>query len=1385
MKLYQVQYLGFATADRLFSIDMVPWVTSEIRRAGTSQQIKLGVHDGHVKGWKEESGNSRPIFSHSLLLVSKFRVFHGNVTSFTYVVADTRAPLLYCHLFETTEPDDVMELYSTMKDQSSRAAHQPVRSLSSAASLTSLCSDISPSSSHFFEVFYVGRKVVRNGKVPDTFIDDIVAPIEADEKLKIARQCEENERRGSQDYILEQPETNNNIVPVIAPSTEEACQDKFGSVEALKATNSESTSEVENPSEEPVRMRKRSGSACSVLLKKPDNFHQRPLSRSSSNSQTNDFNRTMVFLIGRYDVRLISPDKKTVLLCVLLKNITNSVKGSKFGAHFGFICKDTSSENHIWYIFKCQSESVADDVVRALNQSHSVASDAVRRERQSVVSCEHCPMVWYHRLCKEVDGLSDKKVEHIINKRLELLPEEEQEIVLTKVGGAENQKTLKEQNELMMMLLRAHCESKQGRHVHDTAENRHEFLNQYLGGSTSTIFMKAKRSLTSSFDQLLKRKGSRDDLSLNAGASHHSSIVKELSLPNNATLCKITRQDSNANHLDVPPVSLSPRSSTISRPTEEESNETTPEKGSSMMDIFLKVGSSPKSSSGDESPGEESNAQQGSWRQAIFKTVVTPGKPLNKDSKPKGKDKAELRNLWKKAINQQILLARMEKENSRQKADENKAAVRRIKLEYEDLGTCVRENMSIWDNITNKDARKCDPQMVRHAIRQGVPKSKRGDLWLYLAEQYCASKPPFDASKFPNYNVPYENLLRQLTSHQHAILIELGRTFPKHQYFSSPLGPGQLALFNLLKAYSLLDPEVGYCQGLSFVAGVLLLHMSEDQAFRMLRHLMFRRQLRELYLPDMTALQVHLYQLSRLLRDTYPDLYAHFNAHEINPSLYAAPWLLTFFASQFPLGFVARVFDLLFVESGKVLFRVALALLGQHKENLLKCENFEQIMDYLKITIPNIDKTTVDSVMRQVFNTDVSKKLFEYGVEYHVLQEEMSTPRPEIRKLEQMEVNNKSLMRQNRQLVEQLEIAKANTQRLETTRTSHMMTINKLESQVRSLEVTVSTLGSFIQNISYTNPNIEMPSEIVRIITQLNNSERRKSLQQGNNGLVQRNLPLKSIDNSNGEIGSRKNPLKPTMSSPVLSPKGSTFFANSHNHIAQQKLGKYPADQNVRSMSDSQCGSNSTFGSLDPRSEDLSIFHNTGKKQLLNLRLPEGSELGKKYGRVLTDEDKKKLRLTENNDDVLAKSNSMPLGEGKKSVLKSSQSSYELGKSESMSSGIHPLDACGDVSISFGGTTKLKTIRPSKSRHSSTGSIPSPSASTTSLFATSDESVLNNQIELKIVESQDLVNENSPTNSTYSAKKNLMQVFNKASGKEAELMIQSQRSLEKERAMLT
>ena len=52
------------------------------------------------------------------------------------------------------------------------------------------------------------------------------------------------------------------------------------------------------------------------------------------------------------------------------------------------------------------------------------------------------------------------------------------------------------------------------------------------------------------------------------------------------------------------------------------------------------------------------------------------------------------------------------------------------------------------------------------------------------------------------------------------------RTFPDNDYFKAQ-GEGQVALFNLLKAYSNFDFELGYCQGMAFVAGLLLLQVTK------------------------------------------------------------------------------------------------------------------------------------------------------------------------------------------------------------------------------------------------------------------------------------------------------------------------------------------------------------------------------------------------------------------------------------------------------------------------------------------------------------------------------------------------------------------------------
>lgn len=66
--------------------------------------------------------------------------------------------------------------------------------------------------------------------------------------------------------------------------------------------------------------------------------------------------------------------------------------------------------------------------------------------------------------------------------------------------------------------------------------------------------------------------------------------------------------------------------------------------------------------------------------------------------------------------------------------------------------------------------------------------------------------------------------------------------------------------------------QVGYCQGISFVAGVLLLHMSEEQAFDMLKFLMYDLGIRQQYRPDMVSLQVSTWMGKLTTRTCYENM---------------------------------------------------------------------------------------------------------------------------------------------------------------------------------------------------------------------------------------------------------------------------------------------------------------------------------------------------------------------------------------------------------------------------------------------------------------------------------------------------------------------------------
>ncbi|CAG5117262.1 unnamed protein product, partial [Candidula unifasciata] len=523
-----------------------------------------------------------------------------------------------------------------------------------------------------------------------------------------------------------------------------------------------------------------------------------------------------------------------------------------------------------------------------------------------------------------------------------------------------------------------------------------------------------------------------------------------------------------------------------------------------------------------------------SWRTNIFNRVCTPQHSFEiGDESPHTDGKlhstVEIRTMWKKLILESLLLIRMEKENHTIRAMQEKGgATLSHKLEYQELTPCLKEITCVWEQMLSlHDADTAEEAgqilMENHGktipktklleyVMKGVPRTLRGQVWLLLMQQQqIRTAVPDKAHESANY----EDLLKQLTTHQHAILIDLGRTFPNHPYFSKPLGPGQLELFNLLKAYSLLDKEVGYCQGLSFIVGMLLMHMEEISAFHVLKYLMYDLGLRQQYRPNMKALQLKLYQLTRLLHDRYKDVYDHLEDHEISPTLYAAPWFLTMFASQFPLGFVARVFDMVFIQGIDALFKVALTLIGSHRALMLQCSSFESIVDFLKVTLPEMVQVQMERIINQAFELDIDRELQAYQVEYQVLSEEMAYPSPQphyysqleeenqrqreqgedtpspptrrstprnsallqrrrssadVELIYQLENQNRALNNQNTEMSEKLQEAQSERRSCELSLVTQQIEMDKLKSQIRALELERAALLTTVAKLKKLVP---------------------------------------------------------------------------------------------------------------------------------------------------------------------------------------------------------------------------------------------------------------------------------------------------------------------------
>uniref|UniRef100_A0A8C6QDX7 Ecotropic viral integration site 5 like n=1 Tax=Nannospalax galili TaxID=1026970 RepID=A0A8C6QDX7_NANGA len=342
----------------------------------------------------------------------------------------------------------------------------------------------------------------------------------------------------------------------------------------------------------------------------------------------------------------------------------------------------------------------------------------------------------------------------------------------------------------------------------------------------------------------------------------------------------------------------------------------------------------------------------------------------------------------------------------------------------------------LWGRIANEweEWRRRKEKLLKELIRKGIPHHFRAIVWQLL----CS------ATDMPVKN-QYSELLKMSSPCEKLIRRDIARTYPEHEFFKGQDSLGQEVLFNVMKAYSLVDREVGYCQGSAFIVGLLLMQMPEEEAFCVFVRLMQEYRLRELFKPSMAELGLCIYQFEYMLQEQLPDLNTHFRSQSFHTSMYASSWFLTLFLTTFPLPVATRVFDIFMYEGLEIVFRVGLALLQVNQTELMQLD-MEGMSQYFQRVIPHQFDSCPDKLVLKAYQVKYNpKKMKRLEKEYAAMKsKEME---------EQIEI--KRLRTENRLLKQRIETLEKENPRLTEDFVAHLET--ELEqSRLRETE----TLGA-------------------------------------------------------------------------------------------------------------------------------------------------------------------------------------------------------------------------------------------------------------------------------------------------------------------------------------
>lgn len=236
------------------------------------------------------------------------------------------------------------------------------------------------------------------------------------------------------------------------------------------------------------------------------------------------------------------------------------------------------------------------------------------------------------------------------------------------------------------------------------------------------------------------------------------------------------------------------------------------------------------------------------------------------------------------------------------------------------------------------------PPIPDGLIWGGVPPFLRARVWLRSsgALRY--------AQLLPGYYDVTVTKAKFSVSAQIASEIErdLHRTFPNHPHFSGQMSLGVRALRRVLLAFAQHNADVGYCQALNYVCGLLLIANSfeEEPTFWLLACIV-EQLTPDFYSKEMSGITAQQESFNGFVVAILPQLAAHIEKVGMPLSFVTTNWFMTLFANCLPSETVMRIWDVLFFDGPLVLSLVGAALMKFGAKSLMTTGSLTDVAEQL------------------------------------------------------------------------------------------------------------------------------------------------------------------------------------------------------------------------------------------------------------------------------------------------------------------------------------------------------------------------------------------------------------------------------------------------------